>query len=175
MPLFTSNAHSSNDLFSLNYAHMSKERKKEMGAVLIKEIEKDISWYMHLQGLPAHFCFCFFFSPSLSYVCEMSFCPIKLHLSSWWTGTNVIYDISPPFPGRVVLKWFPGHKYPGDNNTTIRRRETAGMFPWRPYWSLSTRSMYSKRNLGQELDEGCKLPMTGSIQWNNAGCKHAFV
>lgn len=55
MPLFTSNAHSSNDLFSLNYAHMSKGRKKEMGAVLIKEIEKDISRYTHLQGLPAPF------------------------------------------------------------------------------------------------------------------------
>lgn len=144
-----------------------------MGAVLIKEIEKDISRYMHLKGLPAPFCFRFFFP--LSYVREMSFCPIKLHLSSWWPGTNAIYDTSTPFLGRVVLRWFPGHKYPGDNKTTICRHETSGMFPWRPYWSLSTRSMYSKRNVGQELNEGCKSPMTGSIQWNNARCKQAFV
>lgn len=104
-----------------------------MGAVLIKEIEKDISRYMHLKGLPALFCFRSPPSPPphpLSYVREMSFCPIKLHLSSWWPGTNAIYDTLTPFPGRVVLRWFPGHKYPGDNKTTIRRCETSGMFPW---------------------------------------------
>lgn len=77
----------------------------------------------------------------------MSFCPIKLHLSSWWTGTNVIYETSPPFPGRVVLRCFPGHKYPG-----------AGMFPWRPYWSLSTRSVYRERIWDRDSTRAVNCP-----------------
>lgn len=93
----------------------------------------------------------------------MSFCPIKLHLSFWWTGTNVIYETSPPFSGRVVLRWFPGHKYPGDNNTTTRRNVSLRTV------LISLEAQHVRRaNLGQELNQGCKLPVTGSVQWNNA-------
>lgn len=72
------------------------------GAVLIKQTEKDkISLgTCTFKDSPSPFTVVF---SSLSSFCEMRFCPITPRLSFWWTGTNVIYDTLPLYPGRVVL------------------------------------------------------------------------
>ncbi len=114
---------------------------------------------MRLQGLPAPWLSFF----SLSCVPKWVF--VQLNCTCLSGELELMLFMRHRHLSQVGWSW-GGSQDTNTQGTTIRA--PAGMFPWGPYWSLSMRSMYWRANLGQELSEGCKLPMTGSIQWNNA-------